>query len=352
MIVSCSPVYADLPDHATPPPDALHPSSRWLAVSWDELPSFFSDNPREALGAWLASCARPQPLWNKACSELALLKNADADVLRFWMRAHLQPYRVESLQASSSSANGLLTGYYEPIFKASRAPTATYRYPLYRLPAQLTGSASRSLWHSRQDIETAGSPAHQALQGRELAFLDNPLDVLALHIQGSGQLEWIDDSSARRIRVAYAGSNNQPYKSVGAWLRETHGVRDLSWASIKAWALANPERTASLLASNPRYVFFQAQAVASHGPRGAQGIPLTAGRSIAVDPKSIPYGTPVWLASRGETLELKRLVLAQDTGAAIVGAVRADLYLGSGEAAGELAGKLKQDLQLWVLWPK
>jgi membrane-bound lytic murein transglycosylase A len=104
--------------------------------------------------------------------------------------------------------------------------------------------------------------------------------------------------------------------------------------------------------SNPRVVFFKERPASNEGPLGAQGLPLTAGRSIAVDPKSIPYGTPVWLVSSGASVNLNRLVLAQDTGAAITGAVRADYYVGSGDAAGELAGKLKQGLQLWALWPK
>ncbi|MDI9334706.1 MAG: MltA domain-containing protein [Cytophagales bacterium] len=336
------------------PPAAMHPNSRWTAVSWDTLPSVFDDNPREALGAWLASCARPQALWRKACGELSALKSADSEVIRMWMMSRLQPYRIESPASNGASASvGLLTGYYEPVLVARREADDVFRYPLYRLPAELERAGVTRPWFTRQAIDTVGSPAQQALQGRAIAYLQSPLDVLALQIQGSGQLDLVQAHGVhQRIRLAFAGSNNQPYKSVGVWLRDTYGLRDLSWPAIKAWALSQPDQMNNLVWSNPRVVFFKERPASNEGPLGAQGLPLTAGRSIAVDAKSIPYGTPVWLASEGESLSLKRLVIAQDTGTAIVGAVRADYYVGSGDAAGEIAGRLKQGLQMWVLWPK
>ncbi len=346
--------YGYAQDVLVEPPTTLHPNSRWTAVAWEDIPNAFDDNPREAVSAWLASCARPHPLWRKACSELSAIKNADTEVIRIWMMSRLQPYRIEPLTAGSASSNaGLLTGYYEPVLPARREADATFRHPLYRLPADLERAGSTRQWFARQDIDTAGSQAQQALQGRAIAYLQSPLDVLALQIQGSGQLDLERaDGTHLRIRLAFAGSNNLPYKSVGVWLRDTHGVRDLSWPGIKAWAQNNPDQMDRLMWSNPRVVFFKERPASSEGPVGAQGVPLTAGRSIAVDPKSIPYGTPVWLTSSGASVNLNRLVLAQDTGAAIVGAVRADYYVGSGDAAGEIAGRLKQSLQMWVLWPK
>ena len=164
------------------------------------------------------------------------------------------------------------------------------------------------------------------------------------------------DGTQRMVRLAYAGTNNHPYKSVGRWLLDQGAIRDATWPGIKAWITQNPQRVNELLWSNPRMVFFREESLSgpdvAWGPRGAQGVPLTPGRSIAVDPESIPYGTPVWLASSSPTVKLQKLVLAQDTGSAIVGAVRADYYAGSGTTAGELAGRLKQPLRLWVLWPK
>ena len=350
--------HAQAQDAASEPPVSLHPSSRWTPASWDDLTGAFEDDPREAVSAWLASCTRPQPLWRKACSELSALKNADSEVIRIWMMGRLQPYRIEPLAASSTgSSASLLTGYYEPVLPARREADDAFRYPLYRLPADLERGGGARQWFTRQEIETAGSQAQQGLQGRAIAYLSNPLDVLALQIQGSGQLDLLQTDESKnpihqRIRIAFAGSNNQPYKSVGAWLRDTHGVRDLSWPGIKNWAAANPEQIDRLMWSNPRVVFFKERPASNEGPVGAQGVPLTAGRSIAVDPKSLPYGTPVWLVSSGASVNLKRLVIAQDTGSAIVGAVRADYYVGSGDAAGEIAGRLKQPLQMWALWPK
>ena len=143
---------------------------------------------------------------------------------------------------------------------------------------------------------------------------------------------------------------------MGKWLLDQGLVKDASWPGIKAWLAQNPQRQQELLWVNPRVVFFKEEALSDlemgFGPKGAQGVALTPGRSIAVDPQGMPYGTPVWLASRGPLVNLQKLVIAQDTGSAIVGAVRADYFVGGGASAGELAGRLKQPLQMWVLWPK
>ena len=156
--------------------------------------------------------------------------------------------------------------------------------------------------------------------------------------------------------MAYAGTNDQPYRSVGRWLLDQGLIRDASWPGIKAWLAQNPQRRQELLWSNPRMVFFKEEALteldSGFGPKGAQGVALTPGRSIAVDPGSIPYGTPVWMSSSGAQTSLQKLVMAQDTGSAIVGAVRADYFAGWGTEAADLAGRLRQPLQLWVLWPK
>jgi membrane-bound lytic murein transglycosylase A len=183
----------------------------------------------------------------------------------------------------------------------------------------------------------------------------DPLDALALQIQGSGHMQIRQsDGSVRQSRLAFAGSNGQPYQSVGKWLSEQGLITDTSWPGIKAWAARNPTRVQELVWSNPRVVFFKEEALPGDdsGPRGAQGVALTAGRSIAVDPASIPYGTPVWIRSVGTQITLQKLVVAQDTGSAITGAVRADYFVGTGPTAGDLAGRLKQPLNMWALWPQ
>jgi membrane-bound lytic murein transglycosylase A len=328
----------------------LQAKSRWQPVRWADLPGFESDALHEAWNAWVRSCERPAAPWSALCPEIRRLSIADGAQQREWMRTRLQPYRVEPL---SGTTEGLLTSYYEPVFEASRRASAKNTVALWQPPASL---AQRKPWYSRKEIDTLPE-AQSALRGREIAYLADPIDALILQIQGSGRLALTEpDGSKRLVRVAFAGTNDQPYRSVGKWLLDQNLIRDASWPGIKAWIAANPQRVQEMLWSNPRMVFFREEAIdsalASQGPRGAQGVSLTAGRSIAVDRESIPLGAPVWMQTRGEALSTQRLVIAQDVGGAILGAVRADYYAGSGDAAGELAGRLKQGLQLWVLWPK
>lgn len=349
----------------------MQAKSRWVPVRWAELPGLADDRLHEAWNAWLKSCERPAPLWGALCADVRRLSIADESAQRAWMFARLQPYRVEPLAQTPASAGnapsgaasgasppflaaeGLLTGYYEPALNARRLPAAGFGAPLYRPPAN---AANKKPWYTRQEIDTLPE-ARAALRGREIAYLADPVDVLILQIQGSGRLRITEaNGSFKTVRVAYAGTNDQPYKSVGRWLLDQGAIKDATWPGIKAWIAANPQRVNEMLWSNPRVVFFKEEPLpdteASSGPRGAQGVALTAGRSIAVDPHSVPYGSPVWLASSGPQLSLQRLVFAQDTGGAIVGAVRADFYVGSGNEAGDVAGRLKQPLKMWVLWPK
>jgi membrane-bound lytic murein transglycosylase A len=344
------PAAAQVLETAPLPAPIGQPRSRWIPVRWSELPGFADDALFEAWNAWLKSCERPGPAFAPLCPEVRRLSIASADEQRAWMVQRLQPYRVESLQGG---AEGLLTGYYEPMLDATRQPTLSSRFALYRPPANL---AARRPWYTRQEIDTLPE-ARAALRGREIAYVADPLDALMVQIQGSARLRITEsDGSQRVVRLAFAATNDQPYRSAGGWLLQQGAVRDASWPGIKAWAAQNPQRVNELLWSNPRYVFFREEPLseldAAFGPRGAQGVPLTPGRSIAVDKDSIPYGTPVWLASNGPVVNLQKLVIAQDTGSAIVGAPRADYFTGWGGEAGELAGRLKQPLRLWVLWPR
>ena len=325
--------------------------SRWITVAWNELPGFEEDNLFEAWNAWIKSCERPAPLFAGYCGDVRRLSIATAAEQRDWMRQHFQPQRVESLQGDP---NGLLTGYYEPQMEASRLPTVAFSVPIYQPPRNL---AQRKPWFNRREIDTLPE-AQTALQGRVIAYVADPVDAMVLQIQGSGRLRIMQaDGSAQLVRVAFAGTNDQPYRSVGRWLLDQGLIKDASWPGIKAWLAQNPQRQQELLWSNPRVVFFKEEPLseldASFGPKGAQGVALTPGRSIAVDAgASIPYGAPVWLVSSGLQTKLQRLVLAQDTGSAITGAVRADYFAGWGAQAQELAGRLRQPLQMWVIWPK
>ena len=342
---------------APPPLDTGHTivqaRSRWIGVGWDALPGLQQDALEQGWRAWINSCERSAsmpPALATLCPQATALANADAAGQRAWMFRHLQPYRVESLQGETQ---GLLTAYYEPVFEASRSPSASFSAPIYAPPANL---ASRKPWYTRKEMDTLPE-AKAALKGKALVYLNDPVDALVLQIQGSGRIRVQQaDGSFRTTRLAFAGTNEQPYKSVGKWLLDQGLTKDASWPGIKAWLAQNPQRQQELLWSNPRMVFFREEALsereAQAGPRGAQGVALTAGRSIAVDPGSIPYGTPVWISSAGPQTSLQQLVIAQDTGSAITGAVRADYFAGFGTQAGDLAGRLKQPLQMWVLWPK
>ena len=339
---------------ALPEDSLLHPRSRWVSASWSDLPAWDDDRVREVLPALQRSCDKPLPAWGALCAQLRGFVPADDAVLRAWLVQRLQPYRIESREGA---VDGLATGYFEPLVDAVRSLRDTYRVPLYAPPPDL--GARKPYW-TRQQIDTL-PVAQAALRGREIAYVADPLDALLLQVRGSGRLRFVDGAGAgapRTVRVAFAAHNDQPYKSVGRWLIDQGEMKldQTSWPAIRDWARRNPRRVNELLWSNPRTVFFREEALPDPaiGPRGAQGVPLTPGRSVAVDAQSIPYGTPLWLDTTEplSSTPLRRLVMAQDTGSAIVGAVRVDYFWGWGAEAEAQAGRMKQPLRLWALWPR
>lgn len=328
-------------------------SSRWVPIQWHELPGWSENSKYGVSGAWkawLKSCEMPATAMANLCADVRRLGLSSSDVQIAWMKEKLQPYRVENLQGQSE---GLLTSYFEPEIVASRILRPGFTVPLYRPPANL---GTRGPWHTRQEMDSV--PQVKAkLRGHEIAYVTNPIDAMILQVQGSGRINMLEaDGTQRKVRLAYAATNEQPYKSIGRWLLEQgeRGSRDVSWAGIKDWQARNPQRTNELLWSNPRVVFFKEEAMKDtlEGPRGAQGVALTPESSIAVDRKSIPYGAPIWLVSNGGAGSIQKMVIAQDTGSSIVGAVRADYFAGWGQDAGEYANRVKQGLRMWVLWSK
>jgi membrane-bound lytic murein transglycosylase A len=325
-----------------------------MPAAWADLPGWSNDRSSELWPALLRGCERPAPGWAGVCGQAraAATPAFSDEAARAWLEERLQPYRVEAPDGNSA---GLITGYFEPLVEASRLPRGNFRIGLYAPPADL---ATRKPYWTRQQLDTL--PAAQAsLRGRALAYVSDPLDALILQIQGSGRLALSEpDGSRRLVRVAFAGHNDQPYRSVGRWLIDQGELRpaEASWPAIKAWAREHPKRLNEMLWSNSRYVFFREEPLPEPqlGPKGAQAVPLTPGRSIAVDPLSIPYGTPVWLDTTEplSNTPLQRAVMAQDTGSAITGAVRADYFWGWGDEAEAQAGRMKQPLRLWVLWPR
>lgn len=327
------------------------PAAIWKRARWEDLPGFQDDAVGQALDALRRGCLRRDGTWAQACRAAAELDKQDHDAVRRWMTRHLQPWRVE---APTGQQDGLLTGYYEPHFEAQRLPDRRFGAPVHAPPPDL--HQRRPYW-TRQQLETLRE-AQASLKSRALAHLQHPLDVLVLQTQGSGRLTVTEpDGQRRMVRLAFAGHNDHPYQSVGRWLVDQGhlSASQASWAGIREWLQRNPQRTQQVLWANPRVVFFSEEPLPDPGvgPRGALGVPLTPERSIAVDPRSIPLGSAVWMESIDprSSIALRRLVIAQDTGSAITGAVRADYFWGWGDRAEQLAGRTRQRLRMWALWP-
>ncbi|MDD4881470.1 MAG: murein transglycosylase A [Gallionellaceae bacterium] len=341
----------------------------WLKPgAWTELPGWKSDDLKAAWPAWLQSCAvmQRQSAWRDVCAGAVRMTSPEPEQIRAYFQKRFTPYQI---QQAEGGAEGLVTGYYEPLLRGSRSLTPKYRYPvrappddllvvdlgdLYpelktlRLRGRLDGNKVVP-YFTRGDIEAGRTPA----PGREIAWVDDPVELFFLQVQGSGRIQ-LDNGD--QMRVGYADHNGYPYRSIGKWLVE-RGELTLDKASmqgIKDWAREHPDRLPELLATNPSYVFFRELPNQDGGPLGALGVPITPERSIAVDPRATPLGAPVWLATtRPNSSEaLNRLVLAQDTGGAIKGNVRADLFWGFGDDAGRLAGAMKQKGRMWLLLPR
>lgn len=355
------------PPPTTVPPVAL-PAAPFAVSKWEMLPDWQTTDLQPAWAAFLQSCRAltVKPGWQAACARSREMAQPDNTALRAFFEEGFTPYQVFNPDGSSQ---GLITGYYEPKLTGSRVRTERFRYPLYAVPNDLLtidlGEAYPQLkdlrlrgrlqgkrivpYYNRSEIEAGKA----ALQGRELLWVDNAVELFFLQIQGSGRIELPDGSL---VKVGYAEQNGHPYISIGKKLVETGELKieEASMQGIKDWANRYPEKLTALLVQNPSYVFFRELPNGLSAPLGALGVPLTETYSIAVDPRTIPLGAPVFLATTyPNTAEpLNRLVLAQDTGGAIKGAVRADFFWGFGEQAAIQAGRMKQGGQMWVLFPK
>ena len=325
-------------------------TSLWQPVRWRDVTAWGTDNLEHVWAALLRNCEGAPAALKPYCDVTRQLSIGSSQQRTAWLMQQWQPYKVTDL---NGSASGLLTGYFEPMMTASRLRTETHQTPLYAKP---DGLRLGQTWYSRQDMEV-NPAALDALRGKEIAWVADPIDALIVQIQGSGRVEITEpDGRIQVARLAFAAHNGHTYASVARVLLDTRAITSASWPAIKAWAAANPGDVQRVLWTNPRTVFFQEEDLngmdAQAGPRGAQGVPLTPMRSIAVDRRSIAYGTPVWMVTRGPTFNSARMVVAQDTGGAIIGAVRADFFAGWGDEAAVLAGGLKQPLELWALWPR
>jgi membrane-bound lytic murein transglycosylase A len=337
-------------------------------AQWSDLEGILQDDLTASWNAWLTSCStlKQKMQWKSAClAATSLTKPTSAEILNYYT----QHFDVYSTSNQNGSNEGLITGYYQPVLNGSRTPSAKYAYPLYGVPADLISVELSALYPelkykrlrgkldgnklvpylSRADIEQTSNP----LAGNEILWVDDALDAFYLQIQGSGLIKL---ENGEQVHVGYADQNGHAYNSIGKILvqRGELTADQASMQGIKDWARKNPGKLQGLLNSNPSYVFFRELPSGLFGPLGALGVPLTAERSVAIDPKYVPLGAPIFLSTTypNSNKPLKRLMMAQDTGGAIKDGVRADFYWGSGEAAGKAAGAMKQSGLIWVLLPK
>jgi membrane-bound lytic murein transglycosylase A len=360
---------------ATPaaPPSAAAPPveyrGRLTPASWIDIPDWGREPLRDSLVAFVRGCAtlEKQPDWQGVCAAAAALPPASTDrEIAAFFESRFDPHIVVNADESTS---GMVTGYYEPLLRGSRTRTSRYRHAIYAVPQDLLvidlSSVYPDLQHkrlrgriegnrvvpylARGDIDAEPAP----LKGLEIAWVDDAVELFFLHIQGSGQVQL---ESGERLRVGYAEQNGHPFRSLGRLLiqRGELPAERASMQGIKDWARRHPGKVQKFMNANPSFVFFKELPGDLPGPIGTLGVPLTAERSIAVDPRVIPLGVPVYLATTwpNTSRSLNRLMVAQDTGGAINGGVRADFYWGFGDAAGSQAGKMRQAGRMWVLLPK
>lgn len=351
----------------TPPVGKLAPD--FMVSKWEMLPDWHTQDLSASWPAMQQSCRalRFRPVWLPICAAASKVGGDDVQAQRAFYETWFTPYQVFNPDGTDT---GLITGYYEPLLKGSRTRSKRFAYPIYGPPddmldvdmgdlfPQFRGQHVRGRlvgkrvvpYFNRAEIDAGLAPA---LQGHELFWVENPVELFFLQIQGSGRIELED---GRRVKIGYAEQNGQSYASIGRKLIDMGELKpeQASMQGIKNWAEKNPERLFTLLGQNPSYVFFRELPDTLSAPLGALGVPLTNEYSIAVDPRTIPLGVPVFLATTQPNSPdpLNRLMFAQDTGGAIKGAVRADFFWGFGEIAAVRAGSMKQSGKMWVLFPK
>jgi membrane-bound lytic murein transglycosylase A len=355
------------------------PPPGWIATTFDALPGWREDRLSDAAVALQRSCSRLATLrvesrmapslfgaasdWQKAC---AALRHAGPDeiALRRTIESHFRPF---ALRQGSENFEGLFTGYYEPILRGSRMRDARHATPIHAVPDDLVTADLQAFRESFKGERVVGRvaegrfvPYHDraaiesgvlGARARVLVWVDDPIDVFFLHIQGSGRVRLAEGGE---MRVGYAAQNGHPYFAIGRALVE-RGVltrEGVSMQSIRAWLAANPLEASAVMQLNRSYIFFSD--LGSEGPIGSEGTVLTPGRSLAVDRTHIMLGAPIWIDvehPRPGEKRLQRLMVAQDTGGAIRGPVRGDFFWGAGEEAGDLAGRMRSRGRWWILMP-
>ncbi len=306
-------------------------------LEFRDLDGWAADDHAAAFQVFLSTCADFDDYdWSTLC---AVAQSGDVTDPRVFFELFFRPVMIEDGQ------DALFTGYFEPELDGSRYSTPRFKYPVYKMPRE---AKSAGRWLPRRDILNSGVLDNRGL---EIAWVDDPVELFFLQIQGSGRIRLQNGQS---LRIGYGGSNGHPYRSIGVELirRGIYKSHQVSAQVIRNWVRRNPVAGEELLYHNPSYVFFREvrNVKADQGPLGAMNRPVTALRSVAVDPAFVPLGAPVWLEKDGSG-PMRRLMIAQDTGSAIKGAQRADIFFGTGDAAGKAAGTLRDPGRMMVLLP-
>ena len=371
------------PQQETPPQKETVPptpeSQDFVAGDVRLSPSQFADLPatrdedwEQALKAFQVSCTTMQhhSLWREACRNA---QGMPQGLARAFFEGNFELWKVSAKDSQSGFFidKGLMTGYFEPILRASRVRHGIYQYPIYGVPddlitveldsihPQLKGLRLRGKLQGRKLVpydDRKGIASRKDLEKKHvICWADDPVEAFFLQIQGSGRV-LLDNGSL--LRIGYADQNGHPYRSLGAWLIENAGLTrdEMSMQRIKQWVRDNPQRRQELLNANPNFVFFAERTGYSddQGPVGAQGVPLTPLASVAVDRRYWKLGVPFVAAASQSmpAMQFVRPVIAQDTGGAIKGVLRFDYFWGLGNEAGNRAGSQKSDVSAWVMVPK
>ena len=381
LAAGCVTTPPERPSPVAPPATAPSLPAQYRPTTFAALAGWSDDRVQDAWPAFRVGCralaasaAAARALWSPPCTAAEAVDSRDAAAIRAFFESHFSPYQVVG---SDGRTEGTITGYYEPLLAGSRTRSDRFAVPLYaapddlltidltelypelkdkRLRGRVDGRKVVPYW-PRADIERGKAP----LDGKALVYVEDPVDAFFLQIQGSGRVQLTEGGI---VRIGYADQNGRPYRSVARVLIDRGELNPdrASMQAIREWGRRHPQELPTVLEENPSYVFFRevpapaagTLEAAIDGPIGTLGVPLAAGRTLAVDPRSIPLGAPVFLATTWplSSRPLARLVMAQDTGGAIRGAVRGDFFWGFGDDAGREAGRMRQDGRMWILWPK
>lgn len=318
-------------------------SSPILQSSIASLPGWQTDNVHEVWPAFVKSCKRlgNEAVWVQSCKMAASINGMDANTVRRFFENN---FIAKLVTAPDGSPDALITGYFEPILAGSRVQNELYRFPLYSLPSDMQKGVP---YKTRKEIDSG--EAH--IPATVIAYLKDDLDRYLAHVQGSCKIRFVDGSLTSAV---YSGKNSHKYASIGKILVARGEVPEekISMQAIREWARENPDSLNELLWSNPSYTFFLERPTTEDGPPGAMNVGLTTERSAAIDPDRVPFGYPIWIdtTTPENGKPYQHILASQDKGAAIKG-VKADIFFGTGDAAGEVAGKMKQAGHIWVLWP-